>query len=235
MVGSITASRLESKAVKNEETVQLQAGLAKTQTRPMAMDQNEEARLLAKCVDGDKAAWDTLVRRYEKCVYRFAFNLCHDRDDAEDISAHVFIRVFQNLHTFRNEACFSSWLFRIVRNTHLDMCVRPAWRSHVSLDTDLAADLTARQTCMREIADPTPTPEAQSIKKEVVRMLNQAVSHLPGYQREVLKLYHADGKSYEQIAETTGLSIGTVKSRINRARAMLRERLMPYRDTFIAN
>jgi RNA polymerase sigma-70 factor (ECF subfamily) len=198
-------------------------------------DTEEERRLLERCLAGEKGAWDTLVRKYEKCVYRFAFNLCHDRDDAEDISAHVFIRVFQNLHTFRNEACFSSWLFRIVRNTHLDMCVRPAWRNNVSLDAEPSSDSPARQSLVREIADPAPTPEAQSIKGEVVRLLNQALTHLPAYQRDVLRLYHGDGKSYEQIAETTGLPVGTVKSRINRARAMLRERLMPYRDTFVSN
>ncbi len=65
-------------------------------------------------------------------------------------------------------------------------------------------------------------------------MLSRAVKHLPAYQRQVLRMYHAEGKSYEQIAEATGLSIGTVKSRLNRARNMLRERLMPMRDTLVS-
>jgi RNA polymerase sigma-70 factor (ECF subfamily) len=195
----------------------------------------EELRLLERCLANDKSAWDKLVRRYEKCVYRFAFSLCHDRDDAEDISGQAFIRVFQNLHTFRNEACFTSWLFRIVRNTYLDMCVRPARRNNVSLDAECATDSSTRNTVTREIADPAPGPEAQSIRNEVVRLLSQAVKHLPAYQSDVLRLYHGDGKSYGEIAEATGISVGTVKSRINRARAMLRERLAPYSDTFVTH
>jgi RNA polymerase sigma-70 factor (ECF subfamily) len=219
----------------HEETFQAEIELAHTLAREITLDHLDETRLLERCIANDREAWDLLVRRYEKCVYRFAYNLCHNRDDAEDISANVFIRVFQNLHTFRNEACFSSWLFRIVRNTYLDMCVRPAWRAHLSLDAECSADSPVRQTVIREIADPAPSPELQSIKKEVIRLLNNAVKHLPAYQRDVLRLYHADGKSYEQIADVMGLSVGTVKSRINRARGMLRERLMPFRDTFVSN
>jgi len=198
----------------------------------MCGQHDEDALLLERCNSGDKAAWDTLIKQNEKSVYRFAYRLCRNYDDAADIAGQVFIRVYQNLHTFRHEASFSSWVFRIVRNTYLDLCVRPAWRNNVSLDTDGKVDSVPGRA--REFADQGMTPEQRCIQNETSRMLSKAVRHLPEYQRQVLRMYHAEGKTYEQIAEATGLSIGTVKSRLNRARNMLRERLTPIHDTLVS-
>jgi RNA polymerase sigma-70 factor (ECF subfamily) len=203
-----------------------------TVPRDLCSDSDEAALLLERCNAGDAAAWDTLIKQNEKSVYRFAYRLCRNYDDAADIAGQVFVRLYQNLHTFRHEASFSSWVFRIVRNTYLDLCVRPACRNNVSLDSDNLTDVAA--TRVREFADPGPTPEACCIEKETSRLLSRAVRHLPAYQRQVLRMYHGEGKSYEQIAEATGLSIGTVKSRLNRARTMLRERLLPMRDTLVS-
>ena len=102
---------------------------------------DESALLLERCNAGDAAAWDTLIKQNEKSVYRFAYRLCRNYDDAADIAGQVFVRLYQNLHTFRHEASFSSWVFRIVRNTYLDICVRPACRNNVSLDSDNRATL----------------------------------------------------------------------------------------------
>jgi RNA polymerase sigma-70 factor (ECF subfamily) len=189
---------------------------------------DDSALLLARCNAGDAAAWNTLIKQNEKSVYRFAYRLCRNYDDAADIAGQVFVRLYQNLHTFRHEASFSSWVFRIVRNTYLDLCVRPACRYNVSLDSDNTADSAASR--IRDFADPGPSPESRCIENETSRLLSRAVKHLPAYQRQVLRMYHTEGKSYGQIAQATGLSIGTVKSRLNRARNMLRERLMPMRD-----
>ena len=191
-----------------------------------------EAVLLDRCKAGDKSAWDALIRRYEKSVYKFAYSLCRNHEEAGDIAGQVFLRLFQNLHTFRNEASFTSWLFRIVRNTYLDLCVRPAHRSHLSLDASPTND--GEPTAGRDIMDPSPSPESLCMESETAQLLAKAIHHLPAYQRQVLRMYHTEGKSYEEIAEATGLSIGTVKSRLNRARTMLRERLAPYQETFIA-
>lgn len=191
-----------------------------------------EIVLLDRCKAGDVAAWDALIRRYEKSIYKFAYSLCRNHDEAGDIAGQVFLRLYQNLHTFRNEASFTSWLFRIVRNTYLDLCVRPAHRSHLSLDAGPAND--NEPTSGRDITDPSPSPEAICMEHETAQLLAKAIHHLPAYQRQVLRMYHTEGKSYEEIAEATGLSIGTVKSRLNRARNMLRERLEPFQETFAA-
>ena len=149
-----------------------------------------------------------------------------------DIAGQVFLRLYQNLHTFRNEASFTSWLFRIVRNTYLDLCVRPAHKSHLSLDASPNND--SEPNAGRDIMDPAPSPETLCLESETAQMLAKAIHHLPAYQRQVLRMYHTEGKSYEEIAAATGLSIGTVKSRLNRARTMLRERLAPYQESLMA-
>lgn len=190
-----------------------------------------EVVLLERCKEGDANAWDTLIRKYEKSVYKFAYSLCRNHEEAGDIAGQVFLRLYQNLHTFRNEASFTSWLFRIVRNTYLDICVRPAHRGHLSLDASPTNE--NEPTASRDIMDPSPSPEAICMEHEVSQLLAKAIMHLPAYQRQVLRMYHTEGKSYEEIAEATGLSIGTVKSRLNRARNMLRERLAPYQETLM--
>ena len=195
-------------------------------------DSHTDLALIERCKSGDTAAWDTLIRRYEKSVYKFAYSLCRNHEEAGDIAGQVFLRLYQNLHTFRNEASFTSWLFRIVRNTYLDLCVRPAHRGHLSLDAGPAND--NEPSAGRDIMDPSPSPEAVCLENETAQLLAKAIHHLPAYQRQVLRMYHSEGKSYEEIAEATGLSIGTVKSRLNRARTMLRERLAPFQETLLA-
>jgi RNA polymerase sigma-70 factor (ECF subfamily) len=190
-----------------------------------------EAVLLERCKSGDSAAWDELIRRYEKSVYKFAYSLCRNHEEVGDIAGQVFLRLYQNLHTFRNEASFTSWLFRIVHNTYLDLCIRPTHRSHLSLDA--AATNDDEPFAGRDVMDPSPSPEKLCMQNETARLLAKAVRHLPAYQRQVLRMYHTEGKSYEEIADAIGLSIGTVKSRLNRARTMLRERLDTSRDTLM--
>ena len=202
--------------------------------RPVSYDSTpstSEVLLLERCKAGESAAWDTLIRKYEKSVYKFAYSLCRNHEEAGDIAGQVFLRLYQNLHTFRNEASFTSWLFRIVRNTYLDLCVRPAHRGHLSLDAGPNND--SEPSAGRDIMDPSPSPETLCMENEVSQLLAKAIMHLPAYQRQVLRMYHTEGKSYEEIAEATGLSIGTVKSRLNRARNMLRERLTPFQDTLM--
>ena len=153
-------------------------------------DQQEEHILLERCKAGDSKAWNTLIHRCEKSIYKFAYSLCRSHEEAGDIAGQVFLRLYQNLHTFPNEASFTSWLFRIVRNTYLDLCVRPAHRGHVSLDAGPNSD--SEPAACRDIMDPSPTPEALCLEHETARLLSKAIQHLPDYQRQVLRLYHTE-------------------------------------------
>jgi RNA polymerase sigma-70 factor (ECF subfamily) len=182
----------------------------------------EDWRLIQACKQGDHKAWDILIHRYEKSVYKFAYTLARNYDDAADIAGQVFVRLFENIHTFRNDSHFTSWLFCIVRNVYVDTCIRAPHRSHLSLDDGMEIE---GDRLVREIVDPSPSPEERSIENEKQQVLQKAIRHLPGYQRRMMEMYHAEGRSYEEIARETGLSLGTVKSRLSRARQMLRERL----------
>lgn len=187
--------------------------------------------LIQACKRGEPAAWDALIRRYEKSVYKFAYTLARNYDDAADIAGQVFLRLYENIHTFRNDAHFASWLFCIVRNVYVDTCIRAPHRAHLSLDDGLEIE---GDVLAREIVDPEPSPEERSIRSERQEVLRRAIRHLPQYQRKMMEMYHAEGRSYEEIARETGLSLGTVKSRLSRARQMLRERLAPMQEVLTA-
>ena len=191
-------------------------------------DTIREVVLIQRCKAGDTAAWDTLIRRYENLIYKFAYSLSHNQEDASDVTGQVFLSLYRNLHTFRDETSFMPWLFRIVRNTYLDMCVRPLHRGHLSLDASQTND--GEPFAKFEIMDTAPLPETVCLENETAQMLAKAIHHLPASQRLMLQMYHTEGKTYEEIAATTGISIGTVKSRMNRARTMLRERLTPFQE-----
>jgi RNA polymerase sigma-70 factor (ECF subfamily) len=198
-----------------------------TAARATGRDTSDDWRLIQACKQGDRRAWDQLIARYEKSVYKFAYTLARNYDDAADIAGQVFVRLFENIHTFRNDSHFTSWLFCIVRNVYVDTCIRAPHRSHLSLDEGMEID---GDRIAREIVDTAPTPEQQSIEHEKQQLLEKAIRHLPGYQRRMMEMYHAEGRSYEEIARETGLSLGTVKSRLSRARHMLRERLAGMQD-----
>src|SRR5438876_9231875 len=123
----------------------------------------DDRNLIDLCRAGDPDAWNTLIQRYEKSVYRFAYTLCRNYDDAADIAGNVFLRLYENIHTFRHESNFTSWLFRIVRNVYVDTCIRAPHRSHLSLDdgADRNGDFVPH-----EVADNSPSPEDRMIDTE---------------------------------------------------------------------
>ncbi len=181
------------------------------------------ACILTRCKAGDPRAWDALINLYKMPVYKFAYSLCHNHDDAEDIAGQVFLRIYLNLSSFRYEAAFTAWVFRIVRNAHIDLCMRARHKNDISID--VPAGNGDWISPAREVADPQDGPEQLCIDRETRNNLSLAIQRLPTIQRRMMHLYHMEGKSYAEIAIITNISIGTVKSRLNRARIMLRERL----------
>ena len=192
------------------------------------MDANER-NLIEKCKQGDRKAFDTLIRNYEKRVYNLAYRLSGHYDEANDISVDAFIRVFQAVRLFRGDANFSTWLFRIVTNVYLDRRKRTRNKQHLSLEEYIELE---ENSVARQVEDPAPTPDMRAEASERRDMLQQAINSLPDYQRAMIVLYHTEGLSYEEIAEVLALPIGTVKSRLNRARLTLREKLEPLKELF---
>lgn len=193
------------------------------------MTDADEQRLIERSKEGDRRAFDALVRMHEKRVYNLAYRLSGNYDEAGDITVEAFLRVYQAINNFRGDANFSTWIYRIVTNVYLDRRKRQKNRQTLSLEEYVELE---ESQVTRQIEDPSPGPEALVEAQQRQELLQKAIESLPEYQRAMIVLYHVDGLSYEEIAEVLSLPIGTVKSRLNRARLALREKLEPIREAF---
>jgi RNA polymerase sigma-70 factor (ECF subfamily) len=191
---------------------------------------NEQDQALIRRVNrGDASAFNDLIVKYEKLVFNFAYRLAENYDDANDIAQEAFVRAYGAIRTFRGDCAFSTWIFRITTNVFLDERKRRKAHPVQSLDEgERQEDRAAVQ-----VEDPGPTPEQIADNKERRRVLVQAIQSLPEYQRAMIVLYHVHQRSYEEIAETMGLPLGTVKSRLNRARLALKEKLRDVPELFV--
>lgn len=182
----------------------------------------EDSLLVARVRSGDFSAMDELVQRHYRNVFNLAFRLAGNYDDAQDIVSEAFIRVHNALPNFRGDANFTTWLYRIVKNVFLDERKKRRVRNHSSLEelVDLEDSSVSRQ-----VEDPSPGPEWIVERGERADTVQKAVGTLPEAQRVMIALYHFHHRSYEEIAEVMNLPIGTVKSRLNRARLALKNKL----------
>lgn len=199
----------------------------------------DDRELVARSRGGDVGAFDLLVRRYEKQVYNTAYRLSGSYDDASDIAQEAFVRAWNNLKSFRGEAAFSTWVFRIVTNVFLDERKRVrARKEHRSLDEVLSPSGSGGANggdgvMTRQFEDRAPSPQDRVEQQERLSLLENAIAGLPEAQRVMIVLYHTQGKSYEEIAEIMSLPMGTVKSRLNRARLALKNQLAPLAELFL--
>jgi len=168
-----------------------------------------------------------LVEAHYKQAYNLAYHLSGNYDEASDIAQEAFIRVLNSLGNFRGDANFSTWLYRIVTNVFLDERKKQKVRAHSSLEEYLELE---DNTVTRQIEDPSPGPEQMVEQSERNTVVGDAVRSLPEIQRAMIAMYHFQSLSYEEIAEVLNLPIGTVKSRLNRARLALKNKLEPVRE-----
>ena len=157
--------------------------------RAKAAMSGEEKQILERCRRGDLAAFNDLIRRYEKQVYNFAYRLTGNYDDANDVAQEAFLRVFNAIGSFRGEASFSTWLFRITTNVFLDSRKRARAHPTHSLDEYMELD---ESSVARQIEDPAPSPADLTEEKERASILTDAVLSLPEYQRAMMVLYHTE-------------------------------------------
>jgi len=183
---------------------------------------NHEAALIERCAAGEQAACAELVSGHERMVYQLALHLLGDRDEALDLSQEVFFSVFRTIGNFRGQSALKTWIYRIVINQARN---RQRWwrRRHqsdqVSLDQHMAAHGDLRQPGEHT------SPDRAYARKELAEKLWTALDALPFDQRTVIVLREIDGLSYDDIAFSLGVAIGTVKSRLTRARQTLRQQL----------
>lgn len=186
-----------------------------------------DARLIARARAGDSAAENELVERHYRNVFNLAFRLSGNYDDAQDIVIDAFVRVHNALPSFRGDANFTTWLYRIVKNVFLDERKKQRIRNHSSLEEMVELE---DSSISRQVEDPKPGPQHNVERQERAEVIQAAVMSLPDNQRLMIGLYHFQHRSYEEIAEVMGLPIGTVKSRLNRARLALKNKLHSDRE-----
>jgi RNA polymerase sigma-70 factor (ECF subfamily) len=179
-----------------------------------------EQELIRRSQAGDRRSFDQLVARAYPLVFNTAYRILGDHDLAADATQSSFVRAYRSLHTFRGSSSFTTWLYRIVSNVCLDM-VRRQKRQTQSLTLDSDEEPQAE----RDIPDETNHPERVAIETELQRAVHGALQKLSPEHRVVLTLYDLAGFTYEEIADTLGLPLGTVKSRLNRARLALRDEM----------
>jgi RNA polymerase sigma-70 factor (ECF subfamily) len=186
---------------------------------------NDEAVLVNAARKGDVGAFEELVRRYDRNVFRIAQHITQNREDAEDVVQDAFLKAYQNLGQFQGQSKFYTWLVRIAVNEALMRLRRRRPERMVSLDEDVK---TEEDSMPREIADWSPNPEQQYTQGELKDILSRTIQGLPASFRTVFVLRDVEGLSTEETADALGLSIPAVKSRLLRARLQLRERLNKY-------
>lgn len=173
-----------------------------------------DAELIAAAREGNRAAVDALLERYEPQIYRFGLRMCGDEEAAREVLQETMLAAFRHLPGFRGDAALSTWLYQIARS----FCIkeRRGQRPAASLD--------------ERVADPTPRPDARAHAREIGEALSRAIAALPPEQREVLVLRDVEGLSAAEAADVVGIEVRALKSRLHRARVRLRELLVGVLD-----
>ena len=190
-----------------------------------AGEPTQDAALIRAFHEGDKAAFDKLVLKHKDRLFNLCYRLLGDYEEANDSAQETFIKAYRALKKFRFESAFSTWLYRIAVNTCKNKLKSSAYRQKrkmVPLDNPVLANRSRRS---REIQDESQSPAIELEKKERMRIIQEAINALPPEQKEVVTLRDIEGFSYEEVAEITGFNLGTVKSRLARARQDLRKKL----------
>ncbi len=172
---------------------------------------------------------DSLIQRHQTRAYQYAFRLTRDADLAADVVAEAFVRVYRAAKTFKGQSAFTTWLYRILTNCFLDMRKKNSLRQTVSYEVALQ---TSEGLLEPQFEDMSPSPYDEAERNEKNQSVSAALELLPEYQKAILLLYHVEMLSYEEISEALMLPIGTVKSRLNRARVSLGATLAPNQSLF---
>ena len=182
----------------------------------------EDATLVERSRNGDLDAFNQIVRRYQLRVYNLAARILGDRTAAEDVAQDTFVSAYKALARFRGGS-LRAWLLRIASNLCYDRLRSAKRRPEQSLDE-------AMESPGFHVPSRNPSPEQQAISRELHDHVQRAILGLPFDQRNTIMLVDVQGLSYEEAAEAMDVSMGTVKSRLSRARAAVRDALMAHRE-----
>lgn len=189
----------------------------------------ELEQLVNACRDEDHLAVEELVRRHERLIYSTLYHLDPNRTDIADLAQEVLYRMAKSVKNLKNPKTFKFWLNQIITNIFYDELRRKTRRLNtISIDAPYLVEHGEEEGPSKDIADVGKIPEEKSLAVELDKKIREAIEGLPEQFRLVVVLRELQGLSYEEIADITNTSIGTVKSRIARARIKLQEQLKPY-------
>jgi RNA polymerase sigma-70 factor, ECF subfamily len=181
---------------------------------------SDERDLVRRCLAREVRAYRELIRRYQTPVVNLAWRITGNPDDAAEVAQETFIRVLRSLHTYDPERPLKTWLFKIAANLALD-AIRRRKRRPVSIGDLFDED----EGPMLEAVEPGPGPDAQLLVERSGERFDQLVSEMPEHYQAILFLRYREDLAYEEIAETLGIPLGTVKVRLHRAHEILRRKL----------
>lgn len=185
-----------------------------------AVDQDSDNALVRRARDGDFRAFEILFERHRTLVYRFAYQMVHRRDDAEDMVQEAFVRAYQNLHRYRDEAKFTTWLLRIVSNLCTDQARMSNRRTNLEQQ-----EAGGALTWMTEGTLDDPVENLEQDRR--AGALRKALNALPIHHRTAIVLRDIEERDYHDIAAILGCTVGGAKLRVLRARRALRDRVAP--------
>jgi RNA polymerase sigma-70 factor (ECF subfamily) len=181
--------------------------------------------LVEQCRRGDSAAMERLILKYQNRIYNIVLKICRNPDDAAELTQETFVKIIENLNKFEGRSSFYTWAFRIAVNLTLNYCQRNAKLALRSLDAEEEqCDSQARHVLKDLLSDDSsPDPAALAQSKELYEIVVKALMRLDDAQRAVVVLRDIEGMSYAGIAEVLDIELGTVRSRLSRARSKLRD------------
>ena len=182
----------------------------------------DERALIQRCIAGDAAAFEPLVEKYRQRVWRLAYQVLHDREEAWDVAQEAFVRAFHSLSTFRGQSAFYTWLFRITVNVATDR-----HRQRGAQARAFGPERVTEEEWTRSMPDPGRGPEQEATRAEQRERIRRALDALPPKARTIIMLSDVEGLSYREIAEVLNCPIGTVMSRLHNARKRLKGLLGP--------
>ena len=191
-------------------------------------DREVDQQLVERVQRGDKHAYELLVTKYQRRLARLISRFVRDQSEVEDVTQEAFIKAYRALPTFRGESAFYTWLYRIGINTAKNylLALKRRAPTNTLLDTE-ETEGYEDAGLLQEVS----TPENELMSKQVIEVVNSSLQELPDDLRTALTLREMEGMSYEEIAEVMNCPIGTVRSRIFRARETIAEKLRPLLGT----
>lgn len=187
----------------------------------MQMDEN---KLIERATSGDPAAFNRLMEMHEKRMYAVALRMFGNREDAQDSLQEAMLRVYRSIGGFKGQSSFGTWVYRITMNTCLDEIRRKKNKQSASLDNMLDQGWAP--------TDEGASPEKRVMQQEMRKSIAQSIQELPEDMRSAIIMRDVHGYSYEEIADTLNVNVGTIKSRISRGREKLREKLSNFSELF---